>query len=216
MEDAEDRPQDQLLGQDPKTHLDVVLREGPYGPYVQLGDKEEGSKTRPPRSSLPKGRDPSSVDLDYALRLLSLPRILGTDPDTGSEVTAGLGRYGPYVERSRTYRSLKDPDQLFTVTLHEALELLATKSGPAVLKELGPHPVSEVPLRVLDGRYGPYVTDGSINASLPKEADPGALTLEEGVQLITARAKLGKKGAKKGRKVRGGGRTKGSESGKGG
>ena len=216
LDDVEDRPKDQVLGTDPKTHLDVVLRDGPYGPYVQLGEKEEGSKTKPPRSSLPKGRDPSSVDLDYALRLLSLPRILGTDPKTGSNVTAGLGRYGPYVERSRTYRSLKDPDQLFTVTLAEALELLATKSGPAVLKELGSHPVSEAPLRVLDGRYGPYVTDGSVNASLPKGADPQALTLEEGVQLIAARAKSGKKGVKKGRKVRGGAKTKGSESGKGG
>ena len=216
LQDADDRPEDLLLGQDPGSQKDVVLRDGPYGPYVQLGEKEEGSKSKPPRVSLPKGREPSTVDLGYALKLLSLPRALGTDPGTGKPVTVGLGRYGPYVERNRTYRSLKDPDQLFTVTLSEALELLAKQSGPAVLKELGAHPDSGIELRVLDGRYGPYVTDGSVNASLPKGADPQQVTLEEGVQLIVARGKAGKKGAKKGRRPRGGRDAKGSESGKGG
>ncbi len=193
LEGPEDRPEDLVLGPDPDTQAAVYVKDGPYGPYVQLGEKGEDGQTRPRRVSLPKGRDPASVDLAYALKLLSLPRTLGIDSATGSSVTAGLGRYGPYVERNRTYRSLKDPERLFTVTLEEALELLAQKAGKAVLKELGDHPDSGASLRVLDGRYGPYVTDGSVNASLPKGDDPQGVTLEEGVRLLTEAAKRGKK-----------------------
>ena len=224
LEGSEDRPEDQLLGQDPDRQAAVYLRDGPYGPYVQLGEKGEDDKSRPQRVSLPKGRDPSSVDLAYALKLLSLPRTLGTDPATGSPVTAGLGRYGPYVERDRSYRNLKDPDRLFTVTLEEALELLAQKVGPAVLKELGAHPDSGVPLKLLDGRYGPYVTDGTVNASLPKGADPEAITLQAGIRLLAERGKKRKRGPRRAgkgssAKPRGGKRTtsrqKGAGEGKG-
>ena len=200
LEDSGDRPEDRVLGSHPDTEVVVYLKDGPYGPYVQLGEKPEDEKKRPPRVSLPKGRDPSSVDLAYALKLLSLPRQLGTDPTTGKPVTAGLGRYGPYVERNRTYRSLRNPDQLFTVTLEEALELLAQKTGPGVLQELGDHPDSGAALRVLDGRYGPYVTDGSTNASLPKGTDPQVVTLDDGVRLLAERGKKRKKGSRRAKK----------------
>ena len=200
LEDSGDRPEDRVLGSHPDTEVVVYLKDGPYGSYVQLGEKPEDEKNRPPRVSLPKGRDPSSVDLAYALKLLSLPRQLGTDPTTGKPVTAGLGRYGPYVERNRTYRSLRNPDQLFTVTLEEALELLAQKTGPAVLQELGDHPDSGAALRVLDGRYGPYVTDGGTNASLPKGTDPQVVTLDDGVRLLAERGKKRKKGSRRAKK----------------
>ena len=214
LDNSEGQPEDLLLGEDPDTQAAVYLKDGPYGPYVQLGEKGEDPKNRPPRMSLPKGREPASVDLDYALKLLSLPRTVGTDPATGEPVTAGLGRYGPYVERNRTYRSLKDADRLFTVTLEEALELLAKKAGQTVLKELGNHPVSAAPLRIIDGRYGPYVTDGSVNASLPKDADPESVTIEEGVRMLADAA--ARKGRKKGgqKSGKGSSRKKGPPRGK--
>ncbi len=186
-----DLAEDQELGTDPDSGKPVFVKDGPYGPYVQLGEPVEG-EGKPRRASLPDGKDPGEVDLDYALRLLSLPRSLGSDPKSGKEVTAGLGRYGPYVHRGGTYRNLADEEQLFSVTLEEALELLATKQGPAVLKELGEHPRSGTPLRILDGRYGPYVTDGEVNASLPKGADPQSIILEEAVELLAKAAARGK------------------------
>ncbi len=127
-------------------------------------------------------------------------------------MTAGLGRYGPYVERNRTYRSLKDPDRIFTVTLEEALELLAKKAGPAVLKDLGTHPESGAPVRVLDGRYGPYVTDGSVNASLPKGADPQEVTLESGLQMLAERGKKARRSRGKGTRARKGSASKAASS----
>jgi len=187
------------LGPDPVTGSTVLLKQGPYGPYVQLGEAApEGEKPR--RVSLPRGMEPAGVGLEFALKLLSLPRPLGADPASGAPVTAGLGRYGPYVERGGTYRNLRNTEEIFTVTLEAALELLANKSGARVLKELGNHPDSAVPLRILDGRYGPYVTDGSVNASIPKGADPEAVSIEEAVELLAASAKKGKGGrARRGR-----------------
>ncbi len=199
--------EDAELGKDPESGEPIFLKDGPYGPYVQVGEKVEGGP-KPRRASLPSGREPSSVDLDYALRLLSLPRTLGKDPKSGKEVTAGLGRYGPYVHRGGSYRNLGNEEEIFTVTLEDALDLLAKKQGPAVLKELGEHPKSGIPLQVLDGRYGPYVTDGQVNASLPKGADPETITLEEGVDLLARSAAKGKgrkgKGRARGRKKKGG------------
>jgi DNA topoisomerase-1 len=224
-----------VLGTDPGTGLEVHLRDGPYGPYVQLGNgaeaggdggaaggkrgkaKDEGAKkdrdakkARPKRVSIPRGRDPASVDLDYALQLLSLPRTVGTDPGTGKNVTAGLGRYGPYVERGGVYRNLRDPERVFTVTMEEALDLLAQESGPAVLKDFGAHPNTGKPLRILEGRYGPYVTDGEVNASLRKGSDPDATTLEEALGLLAEAAARGK-GKRRG--ARGMGRGKGGATG---
>ncbi|MEX0856123.1 MAG: type I DNA topoisomerase [Gemmatimonadota bacterium] len=195
------------LGTDAETGLSVLLKDGPYGPYIQLGEATEEGE-RPRRVSLPRGTEPTTVDLEYALRLLSLPRVLGVDPQSGAKVTAGLGRYGPYVERGGTYRNLKDAELLFSVTLEEAIELLASKPGAAVLKELGAHPDSGIALNILDGRYGPYITDGKVNASLPKDTDPETFTLEEAVQLLAEAAKKGKG------KRRGGGRSGGAGAGR--
>ncbi len=195
--------QERMLGEDPDTGLPVMAKVGPYGPYVQLG--EGSGKEKPKRMSLPEGMELEEVSLNYALLLLSLPRSLGKDPKTGKEVSVGIGRYGPYVHRGGTYRNLKTPALLFEMELGEALKLLETKPGRAVLKEMGPHPESGKDLKVLDGRYGPYVTDGKLNASLPKGVDPKELNMDEAVELMAkARARKAKK---KGR--RGGGRKKG-------
>jgi DNA topoisomerase-1 len=193
MDDAA-RPE-QELGEHPENGLSVIAKVGPYGPYIQLGEGAPGEK--PKRVSLPKGRTIEEVDLHYALQLLSLPRSLGTDPETGEEVSAGLGKYGPFVRRGKTFASLAGEEQMFEVELDEALSLIAEKkAGKSVLRELGPHPESGEPLSLIAGRYGPYVTDGSVNASLPKTMDPSELTIEGSVELLASAAK--RKGRRKG------------------
>jgi len=175
------------LGTDPESGQPVYLKSGPYGLYVQLGDAgEDGGKPR--RSSLPEGTTAESVTLDFALKLLQLPRHLGDDPKTGKPIEAGLGRYGPFVRRERTYRNVKTLEELFTIELPQALELLATDQGPAVLKELGDHPESGAPIVIRDGRYGPYVTDGKLNASLPKGSEVDDIDLETAVQMLAKKA----------------------------
>ncbi|MEE8148550.1 MAG: topoisomerase C-terminal repeat-containing protein, partial [Longimicrobiales bacterium] len=165
--------------------------------YVQLGEGEDGQK--PKRASLPKDKKIEGVDLGEALRLLSLPRPVGVDPDTGEEVVAGLGRYGPFVRRGKTFASLTSEDQLFTVGIEEALRLLnEKKAGRSVLRELGAHPESGADLQVLSGRYGPYVTDGKVNASLRKGTEPENLTMDEAVELL-AQAATRKKAGGRGR-----------------
>jgi DNA topoisomerase-1 len=198
---------ERVLGEDEDSGLPILVRVGPYGPYVQLG--EGNGKEKPRRVSLPEGVDPEGISLAYGRFLLSLPISLGVDEKTGKEVTVGIGRYGPYVHSGGTYRSLKPPTRLFEIELKEALELLATKPGREVLKELGPHPETKLDLKVLDGRYGPYVTDGKLNASLPKGMDPKELIMDEAVQLLAkAKARKGKGGRKRGgtRGKKGGGR----------
>ncbi len=189
------------LGTDPDSGENVYVKSGPYGPYVQLGETEDGEK--PKRTSVPDGVDPAEVDLDYALRLLSLPRAVGTDPESGKEVVADLGRYGPYVRRVRTYANVGSVDRLFDITLEEALELIEQKEkkgGKRVIREVGEHPETGIPLQVLDGRYGPYVTDGKTNASVPKGEDPETVTLDRALALLEERASKGKKGRRGGRK----------------
>jgi DNA topoisomerase-1 len=193
--------QERTLGTDPDSGLPVLARVGPYGPYVQLG--EGNGKEKPKRVSIPEGMTLEDMSLNYALLLLSLPRSLGEDPKTGKEVTVGIGRYGPYVHRGGTYRNLETPALLFEIGLEQALELLETKPGRKVLKELGSHPASGEELQVLDGRYGPYVTDGSVNASLPKTMEPKELEMEEAVELLARAA--ARKGKGKGRRKKGGG-----------
>ena len=181
----------ELLGTDPDSESPVFLRVGPYGPYVQLGRARRGG-AKPRLVGLPKGMDASDVTLESALRLLSLPRVLGTDPKSGNEVRAGLGRYGPYVAIGREYRSLESADQLFTVTLDEALARLAVKKtsrrGRTVLKRLGAHPESGAEVELLKGRYGPYVTDGAVNASVPRDREAESTTLDEAVELLARAA----------------------------
>ena len=193
-----------VLGTDTDSGLEVSVRDGRYGPYVQLGEQEEGSKKKPKRASLFKTMTPDTVTLEQALTLLTLPRVVGQD-DEGRDIIASPGRFGPYLKRGDDTRSLKEEDQLLTVTLEEALELLAQpkrgrgRQSAEPLAELGVHPDNGATIKLMPGRYGPYVTDGTTNASLPKDADPAAATLEQAIDLLRARAAAGpaKKPARK-------------------
>jgi len=188
---------DRELGLDPVTSKMVALKIGRFGPYVEMA-AEEGEK--PKRSSLPKGWAPATIDLDRALKLLSLPREVGPHPDDGATVLAGLGRYGPYVQHDKTFASLDNIEEVFEVGLNRAVTLIAEKragggrpqrGAPAALKELGAHPETGEPVKVMSGRYGPYVTSGGVNATLPKGADPAAFTMEQAVPLLAERAAAG-------------------------
>ncbi len=188
-------PEGEELGPHPELGRLVRLKYGPYGPYVELEAEEEDKK--PKRSSLPKDKQPQDVDLEFAVQLLMLPRPLGTDPETEEEVVAGLGRFGPFVRRGKTFASLKTPDEMWTVTLEEAVELVKTKaSGGIPLKEFGKHPDSGLELLIRAGRYGPYVTDGTTNATLPKGTEPEEVDLEMALDLL---AKKAARGGKKGK-----------------
>ncbi len=179
------------LGADPASGLPVSLRKGPYGLYLQLGDaagKDAGSEAKPKRVSLPRGVDPASLDLDLAMRFLSLPRSIGTHPETGEAITAGLGRFGPFVRCGDVYVSLKGDDDVLSVGANRAMELLA-RAGPAKPKgrDLGKHPVDGKPVSVRAGRYGPYVEWGQVRATLPKGTDPEQVTLETAVATLAAK-----------------------------
>jgi DNA topoisomerase I len=191
------------LGADPETGLPVFVLTGRFGPYVQLGEQEEGTKRKPKRASLFASMTPETVSLDEALQLLSLPRVVGADVE-GREIVASPGRFGPYLKRSDgDTRSLGAEDQLFSVSLAEAEALYAQpkmrrgRQQKPPLAELGEHPDNGQPVRVLEGRYGVYVTDGTVNATVPRGNDPAALTLDEAVGLLRARAEAGPKKAKK-------------------
>ncbi|HUF08307.1 MAG TPA: topoisomerase C-terminal repeat-containing protein, partial [Rhodothermales bacterium] len=190
--------QGEAIATDPETGKGVFIREGRYGPYLQLGEAENGET--PKRVSLPKGVEPADVDADMALALISLPRLLGTHPDSGTAIEAGIGRYGPYVKLDRTYASLPKHLDVLTVSLDEAVPLLAAKAGrSAPGKEVGKHPDSGEPITLLAGRYGPYLKYRKVNASLPKDLSPEDVTLERAVELVDAKATAPKK-PKKGRK----------------
>lgn len=185
---------DKILGTDPESGLVVLARNGRFGPYVQLGDAEEDSKKKPKRASLFKGMDLDSLSLDQALRLLSLPRIVGAD-ENGTPIEAFNGRYGPYIQRGDDRRSLTSEEELFTLTTDQALALLAepprrrgqAKNAAGPLREVGEDPVSKKPVTVRSGRFGPYVTDGTVNASLRKGDTPETITLERAAELLQAR-----------------------------
>jgi DNA topoisomerase-1 len=185
-----------VLGTDSESGLEVSVRTGRYGPYVQLGEQEEGSKKKPKRASLFKTMTPDSLTLEDALTLLTLPRVVGQDEE-GRDIVASPGRFGPYIKRGEDTRSLKEEEQLLTITLEQALELLATpkrgrgRQAAEPLAELGANPDNGAPVKLLAGRYGPYVTDGTTNASLPKAMEPTGVTLEQAVDLLRARAAAG-------------------------
>jgi len=179
------------LGQDPETKQFIYLRTGAYGPYVQLGEEEEGAKKKPKRASIPKDVPMESVDLGMAVKLLSLPRLLGMHPETGKEIRASNGRFGPYIVHDGDFRSLKKEDDVLTVTLERALELLAQPKrgrGGSTGKDLGKHPDDGKPVTLHEGKYGPYVKHGKINATTPKELKPEDMTLEKAVELIANKA----------------------------
>jgi DNA topoisomerase I len=197
-----------VLGTDTESGLSVLALTGRFGPFVQLGEVENGSKEKPKRASLFASMDPTTITLEQALALLSLPRVVGTDGN-GTEITAQNGRYGPYLKKDSDTRSLESEDQLFTVTLEQAEALFAQpkqrrgRVAKPPLADLGPHPESGAPVRVLDGRYGPYVTDGTTNASVARGTEPESPPLAHGVELLRERAarapatKRVKKAAKK-------------------
>ena len=199
-----------VLGADPETGLEITLRIGRFGPYVQLGEGDGGEK--PKRASIPKGTDPEHIDLERALALLALPREVGLHPETGKPIVAGFGRYGPYVHHDGKYASLSAPEEVFEIGINRAVSLLAEKAAnrrpraSSVIKELGDHPELGGKVQVLSGRYGPYVKHGKVNATLPKDRDPEQVTLQEAVELIAAKSAKGptkktpRKSARKGSK----------------
>ena len=215
------------LGRDPESREPVLLQSGRYGPFVQRGPNPPPGTKRadmPRRASVPPGMDLDDVTLEDALLWLSLPRVLGAAPEGGASIVAANGRYGPYLQRgddSKDTRSLEDSDDVYTITLERALELFAQpksagfqrRSSSRALRDLGAHPDSGRPVRLLDGRFGPYVTDGTTNASIPRTLDPSQVTLEQALTLIAERA-LAPKRARKGASKRAAGRAPASRGAK--
>ena len=189
-----DQRKDATLGKDPKTKEDILLKKGPYGHYVQLGESTK-------RKAIPKGTDIESVDLDLAVKLLSLPRTVGEHPETGVSITADYGRYGPYLKMDKSNARLIGPATPLTVTLDEAVEILSkSKRGSSELKTLGKHPDTGEELVLKEGRYGPYISDGKVNAALKSDNDPNSITLEEATELINLKRAAPKRPRKKRRK----------------
>jgi len=196
------------LGTDPETGLMVSVRSGRFGPYIQLGEATDDGE-KPKRASIPKGWDAASLDLERALALLSLPRPVGIHPETGKEITAGIGRFGPFVLHDGTYANLDSVEEVFSVGINRAVSVLAEKKAgggarrgratPKALKELGEHPNGGGAVTVRDGKYGPYVSHGKVNATLPRDLPPDAVTMEQAVELLAAKA--GKTGSGSRRKA---------------
>ena len=200
---------DRILGQDPETGRDVIVKAGRFGPYIQLGEqKDYADDEKPKRAGIPKNIAPSDVALELALKLLSLPRVIGPHPETGKPITAGLGRFGPFVRHENTYASLEAGDEVFDIGLNRAVTLIAEKiaKGPKGRrfgadpgKPLGDHP-SLGAVAAKNGRYGAYVTAGGVNATIPSDKTPDTITLPEAIALIDERAAKGggsKRGGKK-------------------
>ena len=178
-----------LIGVDTNSGKDILLLNGPYGPYLQLGLPEADAKKKPKRVSIPKDIPLSSVDIDVALQLIALPRDLGLHPVTNKKVIANIGRFGPYVNHDAKFKSIPKTDSVFEIDLTRAVELLAqANSGPAPIRELGNHPTEDGQIAIYAGRYGPYVQHGKIRATIAKSEDPESLTMEEALELLAAKA----------------------------
>jgi len=196
------------LGQDPETKLDISLRKGPYGFYLQRGELigEGEEQIKPKRTALPKDNAPGDVDLELALALLSLPRRIGHHPETNKVIAAGIGRFGPYIRHDGNYVSLKGDDDVLTIGLNRAVTLIADAPKKEPAKEVGNHPDDGKAITIRTGRYGPYVQHGTLRAALPKDTNVDDLTVETAVELLAAKAKKGpqkktkKKTAKKAKK----------------
>src|SRR5947207_315563 len=201
---------DRMLGKDPETDRDVAVKAGRFGPYIQLGEqKDYAEDEKPKRAGIPKNTSPGDVDLELALKLLSLPREIGKHPESGQPITAGIGRFGPFVKHEKTYASLEAGDEVFDVGLNRAVTLIAEKilNAPSCRrfgadpgKPLGEHP-SLGGVAVKNGRYGAYVTAGGVNATIPSDKTPETITLAESIALIDERVAKGggkpKRGARK-------------------
>ncbi|MEZ5819042.1 MAG: type I DNA topoisomerase [Hyphomicrobiaceae bacterium] len=191
-----------VLGLDPESGEEVTLRSGRFGTYLQLGEAKSKDE-KPKRSSIPKGVDPNDVDLEYALKLLALPREVGQHPEDGVTILAGLGRYGPYVQHGKVYANVESIEDVFSIGLNRAVTVLAEKAAGKgsrfgrgqrqreVLKDLGDHPEGEGKIEVLNGRYGPYITWNGVNANVPRGKEPAEVTVEEAVLLLAERAAKG-------------------------
>lgn len=202
-------PADKELGKHPTENETVWLKDGRFGPYIQLGEVEEieeetktgkkkVKKTKPKTVSIPKGKEIGEIELDYALQLLALPRDVGPHPEDGEQIIAGLGRYGPYIKHKSTYKSI-EADELFSIGLNRAVALLLEapkRGGQAALRTLGDHPDDGKPVSVHEGRFGPYIKHGKVNASIPKGSSPDDITLDQAIPLLAAR--LERMAAKKG------------------
>lgn len=196
------------LGTDPKTKLPIFLKTGSYGPYIQLGEVPSDPKEKLKRVSIPKGIDPNSVDEALALRILELPRLVGLHPQTGKEIRASVGRFGPYVVHEKDFRSLKKEDNVLDVTFERAMELFSQPKGKgrrsSAIKELGKHPDTKESIELFDGPYGLYVKHGKQNATIPKEKKAEEVTLEDAIKAIAEKEALlgtGKKAAPKKKKA---------------
>ncbi len=201
---------DRVLGKDPASGLDVTVKAGRFGPYIQLGEpKDYGEDEKPKRAGIPKNMSPADVELELAIKLLALPRDIGPHPEDGEIITAGIGRFGPFVRHGKTYASLEAGDDVYNVGLNRAVTLIAEKIAKGPSRRFGADPgkaVGEYPARggtimLKKGRYGAYVTIDGINATIPDDKEPEALTLEDAIALIEERAKKGggkpKRAAKK-------------------
>ncbi|MCB0392527.1 MAG: DNA topoisomerase I, partial [Bdellovibrionales bacterium] len=183
------------LGKDPETGLPIYVLTGRYGPYVQLGDENEGDK--PKRMAIPPTMSPENISLEDALNLLSLPKTLGEHPDTGKVIKVGLGRFGPYVVHDGDFRSIPKSENLFTVDFKKALELLSqpkkVRGRSTPLKELGAHPDTGDEIGVYTGKYGPYVKCGKVNVSLPDDLEPEKVSVEKALELLAPKLTASKK-----------------------
>ena len=188
-----------VLGIDPVTGLEVTLRSGRFGPYVQLGEGTGDEK--PKRAGIPKDRQAAEVDLDYALALLALPRLVGDHPETGKPIEASIGQYGPYLRHEGKYARLDSSEEVFSIGLNRAVTLIAERAGkgnrrtPEPLKTLGAHPDDGKPINVMKGRYGPYVSWNKVYATIPRSTEPEQVTIEQALELLAERA--AKTGGKK-------------------
>jgi DNA topoisomerase-1 len=178
-----------IIGTDTATDKEIMLMNGPYGPYLQLGLAVEGEKKKPKRVSVPKEISIADMNLETANMLLSLPRDLGLHPVTNKKVIANIGRFGPYVNHDAKFKSIPKSESVFTIDLDGAVALLAAaNTGPAPLCSLGNHPTEDGQIEVFAGRYGPYVQHGKVRATLPKSVEPESLTLDEALELLSAKA----------------------------
>ena len=182
------------MGKDPDTNENILLKKGPYGYYVQLGETTK-------RKAIPKGMEIDKVELSLAISLLSLPRTVGMHPETNTPITADYGRYGPYLKMEKANARLIGDITPLNVTVDQAVEILSkSKKGSSELRTLGKHPETGENLILKEGRYGPYVSDGKVNAALKSDNDPGSLTLQEAITLINIKRAAPKKPRKRKRK----------------
>jgi DNA topoisomerase-1 len=177
----------QALGEHPETQEPVFVMNGPFGPYVQLGEVTEGKTKQLKKISIPSTMEPETISLDIAVQLLGLPRLLGNHPESGKEVQAGIGRFGPFVVHRNNFKSLPAELNVLNISLEAALELLKQprrRTSSVMLREVGIHPEDGEPVMIYQGRYGPYVKHGKINAALPKDQEIDQVQLKESLQWL--------------------------------